>query len=66
MGRSKKQNENVVKSRKVEEKIGNVGRTRGIWMTESSNVEVVGESLRPVDVAPRTSAEYAVRSRDVE
>jgi hypothetical protein len=33
MGRAKKHNENVVKSMKVEEGIGNAGRTRGIWMT---------------------------------
>jgi hypothetical protein len=30
MGRSKKRNENVVKSRKVEDGLGNVGRMRGI------------------------------------
>jgi hypothetical protein len=66
MGRSKKQNENMVKSMKVEEGIGNVGRTSGIWMTKTSNIEADGESLRSVDIAPRTSAEGAVGSRDIE
>jgi hypothetical protein len=66
MERSKKQNENMVKSMKVEEGIGNVGRTSGIWMTELSNIEADGESLRPVDVAPGMSAEGVVRSRDIE
>jgi hypothetical protein len=66
MGRSKKQNENMVTSRKVEEGTGNIGRTRGIRMTESSNIEADRKILRPVDVAPRTSAEGALRSRDVE
>jgi hypothetical protein len=32
IGRSKKQKEGGMKSRKVENVIGNVGRTRGIWM----------------------------------
>jgi DNA helicase TIP49 (TBP-interacting protein) len=35
MGRSKKQKEDGMKSRKVEVGIGNVRRTRRIWMTES-------------------------------
>jgi hypothetical protein len=51
MGRSKKQNENVVILKNVEDGIGNIGRTRGIWMTEWRNVEADGESLRPLDVA---------------
>jgi hypothetical protein len=65
-GRSKKQNENMVKSRKVEDGIGNVRRTRGIWMTESRNVGADGENLRLVDVARGMSAEDAVRSRDIK
>jgi hypothetical protein len=35
----------------VEDGIRNIGRRRGIWVTESGNVEADGESLRPVDVA---------------
>jgi hypothetical protein len=66
MGRSKKQNKNALKSKTIEDGIGNVGRTRGIWMTESRNVEADGESLRPTDVPPGTSPEDAIRSRDVE
>jgi hypothetical protein len=50
IGRSKKQKEDGVKSRKVEDRIGNIERTRRIWMTESRNVEADWESLRPVDV----------------
>jgi hypothetical protein len=46
MERSNKQNENMVKSRKVQDGIGNVGRRRGIWMTESRNAEADGESLK--------------------
>jgi hypothetical protein len=64
MERSKKQKEDGMKSRKLED--GNVGRTRGIWMTGSRNAEADGKSLTPVDAAPGTSAEGAVRSRDVE
>jgi hypothetical protein len=66
MGRSKKQNEKVVKSRMIEEGIGNIERTRGIWMTESQNVETDGKILRFVDVARGMSAEGAARSKKVE
>jgi hypothetical protein len=66
MGRSKKQNENVMKSKKVGDGIGHVGRTRGIWMTESRNVEADGESLSPADVVGKMLAEGAVRPMDVE
>jgi hypothetical protein len=66
MKRSEKQQEDGIKLKNVEDGIGNVGRTRGIWMTESRNVEAGGESLSPVDAARGTSAEGAVRSRDVE
>jgi hypothetical protein len=65
MKRPKKQKEDGMKSPKVEDRIGKIGRTRGIWMMESGNVETDGKSLRPVDVARGTSAEGAVRSRDV-
>jgi hypothetical protein len=66
MGRSKKQNENVVKLRKVENGTGNVGRTRGIRMTELRNIEADRKSLRPVDVARGMSAEVTLRSRDLK
>jgi hypothetical protein len=56
MGRSKKQKEDVMNSKKVEVGIGNVGRTRGMWTMESRNVEADGESVRSVDVARGTSA----------
>jgi hypothetical protein len=55
MGRSKKQKEDGMKFRKSEDGIRNIGRTRGIWMTESRNVEADGERLRPVGVARGTS-----------
>jgi hypothetical protein len=61
MVRSKKQKEDGMKSRKVKDGIGNVERTRGIWMTEWQNVEPDRESLRVVDVARGTSAKGAVR-----
>jgi hypothetical protein len=51
MERLNKQNENMVKSRKAQNGIGNVGRRHGIWMTESRNAEMDGESLRQVDIA---------------
>jgi hypothetical protein len=57
MERSGKQNEDGAKSRKVEERIRNAGRGRGISMTGSRNVEVNWESLRSLDVAGVTSAE---------
>jgi hypothetical protein len=66
MGRSKKPNENVVKSKKVEDEIGNVGRTGGIWMAGSRNVEADEEGLEPIDAAREMPAEGAVRSRNVE
>jgi hypothetical protein len=66
MGRSKKEKEDRMKSRKVEDGIGNVRRTHGIWMTESWNAEADGESLTPVDVARSTSADDAVRLKDIE
>jgi hypothetical protein len=56
----------MAKSRKVEDAIGNVERRRGIWMTESRNVEEDRENLRLVEVARGISAEGAVKSRDVE
>jgi hypothetical protein len=55
-----------VKSRKIEDAIGNVGKTGGISMTESRNVEANGERLRPVEIARGMSADGEVRSRDVE
>jgi hypothetical protein len=64
--RSGKQNEDGVKSRKVEDGIGNVGRSCGISMTGSRNVDATVESLRPLDLAGETSDEGAGRSRDVE
>jgi hypothetical protein len=66
MGRSKKQKEYGMKSRTIEDGIGDVGKTRGIWMTELRNVEADDESLRPVDVARGTSDEAAIGSKDVE
>jgi DNA helicase TIP49 (TBP-interacting protein) len=61
MGRSKQQKEDGMKSRKVEDGTGNVGRTREMWTTKSRNVEADGESLRPVEAARGTSAEGARR-----
>jgi hypothetical protein len=55
-----------MKSRKVEDEMGNVRRTPGIWVTESRNVEGDRESLRLVDVARGTLAEGAGMSRHVE
>jgi hypothetical protein len=52
MEMSRKQNENDVKSRKVEDGIG--------------NVETKGERLRSLDIASWRSAEGAGRSRDVD
>jgi hypothetical protein len=66
MERSRKQNKHAVKSMKVENGIGNVGRGRGIAMTGSRNVEAKGESLRSLDGVGGTSAEGAGRSRDLE
>jgi hypothetical protein len=66
MGRSRKQKEDGMESRKAENEIGNAERTRGTWMRESRNVEAHGESFRPVAVARGTSGEGAARSRDVE
>jgi hypothetical protein len=59
MGRSKKQKEDGMKSRKVEDKIENVGRTRGIWMAKLRNIEADEESFKPIDVARGTSTEGA-------
>jgi hypothetical protein len=66
MERSEKQKEDGMKSRKIEDGIQNVGKTRGTSMADSRNVEMDGECLRPVDAARRTSAEGAVRSGEVE
>jgi hypothetical protein len=66
MGRSKKQSEDGVKSRKAEDWIGNIGRGCGIWMTGSQNVEADGKSLRSLDVARGTSDEGAGRSKDIK
>jgi hypothetical protein len=66
IGRSKKQKEDGMKSRKVKNGIENVGRTRRIWIMESRNVKTDGENLTPVDVARGTSVDGAVRSRDAE
>jgi hypothetical protein len=66
MKRLNEHNENMVKSRKVQDRIGNVGRRHVIWMTESRNAEVDGESLRQVDIGHGMSAEGAIRSRDIE
>jgi hypothetical protein len=66
MGRLKKQKEDGMKSRKVEDGIGNIRRTHGIWKKESRNVDANRESLRSVDVVRGMSAESALRARDVE
>jgi hypothetical protein len=57
MGRLRKQNEDVMKSRKAEDGIENVERGCGIWVTGSRNVEADGKSLRSLDLSPGTSAE---------
>jgi hypothetical protein len=57
MERPRKQNEDGVKSLKIEDKIGNVGRDRGISMTGSRTVKANGKSLRSLDVAGGTSGE---------
>jgi hypothetical protein len=59
MERSRKHNDDAVKSMKVEDGIGNAARGRRIWMTGSWNVEANGESLRSLGVAGGTSAEGA-------
>jgi hypothetical protein len=64
--RSNKLNKNMVKSRKVQDGIGDVGTRRGIWMTESRNAETDGVSLRQVDITRGMSVEDAIRSRDIE
>jgi hypothetical protein len=64
--RSKKQNEDGLKSMKVEDGIHNVGRGHGIFMTGSRNVEANRESLRSLDVVGGTSAEQVGKPRDVE
>jgi hypothetical protein len=51
---------------KVKDGIENVGRGRGISVTELRNVEANKESLRSFDVAGGTSVEGVGRSRDVE
>jgi hypothetical protein len=61
MERSRKENEDGVKSMKIEDGIENVGRGRGIWVTGSRNVEVNRESLRSLDAAGGTSTEGAGR-----
>jgi hypothetical protein len=66
MRKSRKQNEDEVKLRKVEDAIENVGSDRGIRMTGSRNVEANGESLKSLDVARGTSDESTGRSRGVE
>jgi hypothetical protein len=66
MDRSGKQNKDGVKSRKVEDGIGNVGRGRGIPVMGSRNVEPNGKSLRSLDAAGGTSDEGAGRSRDLD
>jgi hypothetical protein len=66
MKKSRKQNENEVKSRKVEDGIENVARRRGTSMMESRNVVANVESLRPLQVAGGTSTEWARRLRDIK
>jgi hypothetical protein len=66
IGWSKKQKEDGMKSRKIEDGIQNIGETSGIRMTESRSVEADGKNLRWVGVARGASPEGAVRSRDVE
>jgi hypothetical protein len=66
MGRSKKQKEDGMKSRKIEDGIQYIGGTRGIRMTESRSVEADGKNLRRVGVARGASPEGAVWSRDIE
>jgi hypothetical protein len=51
MGRLTKQNEDGVKSRKVEDGIGNVGRGCGIWMTASRNVEKCRSGWEKLEIA---------------
>jgi hypothetical protein len=45
MEKPRKQNEDGVKSMRLEDGIGNVGRVRGISMMGSRNVETNGEKL---------------------
>jgi hypothetical protein len=66
MERSRKQNEDGVKSMKVEDGIGHVRRGREISMTGSGNVEENRESLRPLDLAGEASAKGAESSREIE
>jgi hypothetical protein len=66
MRKSKKQIEDGMKSRNIEDWIGNSGRTCGITIMESRNVKADGESLRPVGVGCGMSAEVAIRSKDVQ
>jgi hypothetical protein len=66
MERSRKQNEDRLKSMKVGDGIGNVGRDCGTSMTGWRNIEVNGESLKSLNVTGEMSAEWAGRSRDVE
>jgi hypothetical protein len=41
-GKIKKEKEDGMKSKKVEDEIGNVGKTSRIWITESRNFEADG------------------------
>jgi hypothetical protein len=66
MERLRKQDEDGIKSGKIEDRIGKVGRGRGRWMIESGNVEADGEGLRSLDGAHGISAYVVGRSRYVE
>jgi hypothetical protein len=60
MEKPRKQNENGAKLMKVEEGIGNVGRSRGISIPGSRNAEANGKSLRSLDI----TAERRLKRRE--